>query len=170
MRPPVKLYIILLLACVSCSKSKIKIWTESPTIYHPDLGMIDTYPIQKGQPYIISYFRLGTLEYCMAQLPKGKIDSIMRKNPGWNYIIYGQKCSVADTAAIGEALRRIDCHIPVILDSDGVFEKLNGLEGVAAIGYICDKDGYVQGGGVIGFEMFDRDFRYVKIQMGLPLD
>ncbi len=120
-----------------------------------------SYDLSKNK--VVTYVDYLDLKGFMGEAPKGKIDSIIRDNPDWEFIFF-VKAELKDSSNVVKLLEYYDNKFPVVLDINGRFAESNNMKGIIVIGYICDKKNEIFGGGVIGSKMsvFDKEFQKIK--------
>lgn len=163
--------LILILLCFvalnsSCtSHHKIKLAYDFDNVFDRK-GRVEGYAIDEGKKKVINFSKANSFYEFLYNSPKGKIDSIIKSNPDWEFIFY---CSgqPKDTADIVKFLDEFDCDFPVIMDYTNEFGKMNfpaPADEMGIIGYICDKNNKIYGLGPMGDtrSTFDGEFRNVK--------
>ena len=126
-------------------------------------GLVENYAPDFSKNKIYVYMITGCMNEWLSRTPRGKIERIMDDNPDWELLVYVDG-SVKDTSKVRAKLEQYDCNIPVIVDTKGVFRKLNGMKEVILWGGIYDKNDVMIGVGVIGdgLSMFDSEFEKAK--------
>lgn len=112
-------------------------------------GLVENYAPDFSKNKIYVYMITGCMNEWLSRTPRGKIERIMDDNPDWELLVYVDG-SVKDTSKVRAKLEQYDCNIPVIVDTKGVFRKLNGMKEVILWGGIYDKNDVMIGVGVIG--------------------
>lgn len=161
-------FFILLFLLMGCSQNKIKLWTDYDIVYSISDEVKENYSIKGNRPFVANYFSLEGILWGLQMSTKGRVDKLIENNPDWDFVFYCN-CSIADTTVLGEALRKLDCKIPVIIDTASKSFSINnfGKDEVGASSFTCNKDGEIYGGGVIFVKNpFDHYFQEAKIRLG----
>ncbi len=155
--------LIILFALFSCSENnKIKLVEPKHTFNR--YGRVENKPIQTDKKKVITYLVVGMVNIIFADTPKGKVDSIIRANPDWQFIYYID-CQEKDSLYIMKKLNQYDCDFEVVLDFNREFEQKNFPDShMGGIGYICDEANEVYGVSIIGSSksFFDSEFAKAK--------
>lgn len=165
--------LLLLFACGSrVGKSTITL-VEVPTVYNWK-GAVKADPFDASKKKIINYFGyLNNFRKTLEHTDRGKIDRIIRENPGFQFVFYIDRIKPEDTVAFKQIMREHQCAFPVILDFKEDFYNQNKKHlflqnaRLTGIGYICDEACRVYGISVIGTRQsfFDQEFRKAKREM-----
>ena len=153
------------LCLISCSsKTVIEPWEGYTYAFDKD-GRVPVLIKHEKHRYML-HTNISHLRNLLYHTPEGKIDKIIEENPLWQFLIYC-RCEVEDSTMLMRLLKKYDCDFPVIIDPDGSFITLNGLDQYTEIGFICDKDNRCYGVSSIGTtqSFFDQEFRKAKSEI-----
>ena len=153
----------LIFGCCT-SNTVIKPW-EGYTYAFDNDGRTTVLVNHEKHRYML-YTNISHLRNLLYHTPEGKIERIINENPSWQFLIYC-RCNPEDSTMLMRVLKQYNCEFPVILDPDGSFLKLNGLDQYTEIGFICDKDNRCYGVSSIGTtqSFFDQEFRKAKSEI-----
>ncbi len=157
----------LLLSCIGIGRQQVKV-VEMSTAYNQS-GINKSYHIDSKKRKVISYIApVESFENLLQTTPIGKIDKIIRDNPGYEFIFYCDRLSgPGDTLKMKELLKRYGCRFTVYMDFNDEFYNANKplFTGLAQrwnkISYICDEKNRILDVATIGTKMsvFDQVFR-----------
>ena len=153
----------LIFGCCT-SNTVIKPWEGYTYAFDKD-GRVPVLIKHEKHRYML-HTNISHLRNLLYHTPEGKIDKIIEENPLWQFLIYC-RCEVKDSTMLMRLLKKYDCDFPVIIDPEGSFIKLNGLDQYTEIGFICDKDNRCYGVSSIGTtqSFFDQEFRKAKSEI-----
>jgi len=157
-------FILLFIVC-SCGGQRIKTPDVREAINRN--GSVDVPFIQEGKK-VVMYYSAGGFCFSMQDVPHGKIDGIIRDNPGWQFIFYVYCKSDEEVDVIKAWLEHIGDDFAVRIDREDAFKKANKMEEYDSIGFILDDKGNQIGLAVIGTprSIFDSEFRKAKRIVG----
>ena len=148
--------------CSSCSSGTVILPLEFDRVFTKDGSK--PLALEDGKNRYLWFVTIDGLRDDLYHTPRGKIDEIMSANPDWQFICYC-RARYEDSTAIESTLKRFECSIPVVIDEDSSFLKLNNIkESYSDIGFICDAKGRCLGVSTIGTRQsfFDDAFAAVK--------
>lgn len=161
--------ITIIAACmtmISCSRGTVIVpWENFQYAFDKD-GRCDV-TINPSKHHYILYTTDANLRSILSHTPEGKIDKIICENPSWQFLIYCET-GLSDSLKLMQLLNKHKCSFPVILDPNGEFLAINKIESTyTCVGFICDRNGKVRGGSIIGTSQsfFDREFKYAKYEI-----
>ena len=160
--------LLFLICSLSCTNSRLIYPIEDLTEAFTKDGKRDLI-LKEGNKYLwfVTYDNLSNDLY---HTPSGKIDRIMNENPDWQFICYCH-CPISDSSKVVGKLNQYNCSLPVIIDEEGCFLKINGIkDSYSDIGFICDKRGRCLGVSTIGTtqSFFDQEFSNAKRKVISP--
>ena len=154
------------LSCNRLPKVIIPKELQDPEYVIDKNGLVDGYSFRIDQKKFIQFNTVGGLDYMLSDTPSHKIDTIIANNPDWEFV-FVVAMPLKDSLRLRSVLDSHGCDFPVIVDTENVFAKKNGLGKLTAVGWFCDGNNRSHGIGCIGTpkSSFDQRFPRIKRQI-----